>query len=277
MKLSYFLKLVLGTIILTVLHVLSEIFFTGGTTLNITYVSWALISNFLIIALLGFYVRQSTLKGVKLTFSIFLIYYIIRHFNILIEAYIFNVTDREETIREMLQGLFIASLFSPVFVYLFNKWAGKIKVLQFKKRSIFSWVWRVISGVFLYLIFYITAGIILQTAYPGLMDFYKDKLPSMDVMFLTQFPRGLLFVAVAVLILRTAQTKQMQSAVLIGLVFSILGGIAPLIIPNELMPGNIRLVHGFEVGISNFLYGFALGFLLRQKTLYENPSSANTL
>ena len=132
MKLSYFLKLVLGTIILTVLHVLSEIFFTGGTTLNITYVSWALISNFLIIALLGFYVRQSTLKGVKLTFSIFLIYYIIRHFNILIEAYIFNVTDREETIREMLQGLFIASLFSPVFVYLFNKWAGKIKVLQFK-------------------------------------------------------------------------------------------------------------------------------------------------
>jgi hypothetical protein len=52
-----------------------------------------------------------------------------------------------------------------------------------------------------------------------------------------------------------------RKALLIGLVFSILGGIAPLIPPNEFMPADIRIGHGFEVGVSNLIYGVILGYL----------------
>jgi hypothetical protein len=49
-----------------------------------------------------------------------------------------------------------------------------------------------------------------------------------------------------------------------------LGGIAPLIQPNELMPLYIRIGHSFEVGISNFAFGLVLGLLLSQKLIRDN-------
>jgi hypothetical protein len=165
----------------------------------------------------------------------------------------------------MLHGLIIAFLFAPIFVYIFDKWDGLATTLSFKSRSVFGWTWRVFLGVFLYLIFYLTAGMILQSVYPGLMDFYKDKIPPFDVMIFTQFPRGLLFAFIAILIMRTLNLSMLKKAVFVGLVFSVLGAIAPLIPPNELMPNNIRIVHGIEVGISNFLYGLVLSYLLAQK------------
>ena len=275
MKLNYYLKLLLGAMILVVLYFLYDFVFTDGVTLTITNILWGLVSNIFVVAILSFYVSHATLRGLRLSFSVFALYFIIGHFNILIEAYIFNVTDRAETVKQILQGLITATVFSPIIVYIFNKWDGQTALLKFENRSIIGWVWRVILGVFLYIVFYLVAGMILQAAYPGLMDFYKDKLPPLDLMLLTQFPRGFLFVVIAILILRTSRLKLIKRAVLVGLVFSILGGIAPLIPPNELMPNDIRLVHGFEVGISNFLYGLVLGYLLGQKTKNEKPITTN--
>ena len=277
MKSDYYLKLLLGTMILTALYFISDLIFAAGTPINTINILWGIVANFFVVAVLGFYVSYATFRGLKLVFSVFVLHYIIGHFNLQIEAYIFNVTDRAETVNHMFQGLFITSVFAPVFIYIFNKWGGQTTSLKFKNRSVVGWIWRVLFGVFLYFIFYLTAGMVLQATYPGLMDFYKDKLPAFDIMLFTQFPRGLLFVSMAILILRTSELKLIKKAILVGLIFSILGGIAPLIPPSEFMPGNIRLVHGIEVGISNFLYGLALGFLLGQKAKNEGPSSENNI
>ena len=266
MKPNYYMKLLVASLIITVLYLVFNALFFSITSLDSVSI-WGVVSNILVVILLGLYISNSSLRGLKLALSVFFIYYIIGHFNILIEAYIFNVTDRAQTIKEMLQGLFTVIVFAPLLVLLLQKWEGSSETLQFKKRSAFSWIWRGALGVFIYLIFYIAAGMILQATYPDLMSFYEGKLPPLDVMILTQFPRGLLFVSVAVLMLRTLQLPQITKAILIGLVFSIIGGIAPLISPNEFMPGNIRLVHGIEVGISNFLYGMTLAYLLGQEWL----------
>ena len=269
MKLHYYIKLLVASVTIPVLYFVFDALFLSDTTLDSLNL-WAIVSNVLIVILLGFYVSYSSLRGLRLVLSVFFIYYIIGHFNLLIEAYIFNVTDRAETTKEMLQGLFIASIFAPLFVLLLNKWEGSPESLLFKGRSVFSWIWRSVLGIFIYLMFYIVAGMILQATYPALMSFYEGKLPAPDVMILTQFPRGLLFVLVAILMLRTLKLPQFKKAMLIGLVFSIIGGIAPLIPPSEFMPANIRLVHGIEVGISNFLYGMALAYLLGQEFLNKN-------
>ena len=113
---------------------------------------------------------------------------------------------------------------------------------------------------------------ILRASYPDLMSFYEGKIPPVDVMIFTQFPRSLLFVLVAVLILRTLQLTQIKKTLIIGLVFSVLGGIARLIPPSQFMSANSRLVHGIEVEISNFLYGMTLAYLLGQKWLNKNVS-----
>ena len=269
MKLNYYIKLLLASIIIPALYMVFNALFLSKNTLD-TINLWGVVSAFLIVILLGFYVSNSCLRGLRLVLSVFFIYYIIGHLNLLVEGYIFNVTDRAETTKEMFQGLFTVAIFAPLFVLFLNKWEGSSESLLFKGRSVFSWIWRSVLGIFIYLMFYIVAGMILQATYPALMSFYEGKLPAPDVMILTQFQRGLLFVLVAILMLRTLKLPQFKKAMLIGLVFSIIGGIAPLIPPSEFMPPNIRLVHGIEVGISNFLYGMALAYLLGQELLNKS-------
>ena len=263
MKSNYIIKSIFVAILLSLL----SFFYDSalGVSSSLTSYLWGAISNLFVIILLAYYIVHSSLTGLKLTLSVFIIYYAIGHINILIEAYIFNVTDRGQTVFEMLRGLFFTTITSPVLVYLFEKWEGQEEPISYKRRSVFGWIWRVMTGDLLYLIFYIIAGMTLQAFYPEFMAFYKDKIPPFELMINTQFLRGLIFVLIAILILRTSKLPLTKRAILVGLVFSILGGIAPLIWPNELMPAYVRLGHGFEVGISNFLYGLILGYLLGQK------------
>jgi hypothetical protein len=43
---------------------------------------WGILSNFLVALLLGYYIYNSTIAGLKLGVSVFLIYFLIGHFNI---------------------------------------------------------------------------------------------------------------------------------------------------------------------------------------------------
>lgn len=142
--------------------------FSGTLSIDIESVFWGILSDFLVVVVLGFYIIKSTLRGLKLTVSIFLIYFVIGHFNILYEAYIFNVTGRLDTLYKMFEGLIIAAIFATIF----DKWKEESTFLTLKKRSIFSWVWRIFLGIILYLFCYLLAGMILQLNYPELMDFY---------------------------------------------------------------------------------------------------------
>jgi hypothetical protein len=163
-----------------------------------------------------------------------------------------------------------AAIFCPLYVFMFRK-PDALITLKFTSRSFFGWFWRILVGNFLYLVFYISAGLILSITLPEMMEFYQDKIPPIDVMIKTQlFLRGFIFIAVALLVLRTVILSKLKKAVFIGLVFAILGGIAPLIQPNELMPLYIRIGHSFEVGISNFAFGLVLGLLLSQKLIKDN-------
>lgn len=118
----------------------------------------------------------------------------------------------------------------------------------------------------LYLFIYIAAGIILQVVYPTFMTYYEGKIPSVALMIQTQlFVRGFIFIGIAVLISRSLDQPLRYKALFTGIVFSIIGGIAPLIQPNDPMPAYVRLGHGFEVGISNFLHGLLVGHLVGQR------------
>ena len=190
----------------------------------------------------------------------------------MIEAIIFNVTDRVETINSLIGGLFLTLLYSPLYVYVLGRWKSQSVPVSFQPRSIFSWIWKITITDLLYFVVYMMAGLTLMAVYPELIDFYEDKIPAFDLIFQTQLLRGLIFAGIALLVLRTTDLSRIKVALLIGGIFSILGGIAPLIPPNELMPPNIRLAHGFEVGISNFIYGMLASYLLVQQLVSEKTT-----
>ncbi|MDW3645806.1 MAG: hypothetical protein R8P61_01935 [Bacteroidia bacterium] len=248
---------------------LSLLFYLANLLLGIPFPEgsfvWGLLSNLLIVGFFYFLMKKTTLSGYKLMGFLFCIYFIIGHFNILIEAYIFNVTDQSQTLKEILRGFIVAGLFALILLKLFGQ--GKEDVDNpLKKRSVISWSWRILLADFLYMFCYGTAGFILVTIYPQLLDFYEGKIPPFPLVLKTQlFLRGLVFAGIAVLMDRYTLATRLHKGLLIGACFSILGGLAPLIAPNELMPAYVRFGHAFEVGISNFLYGFVLTYLIGRK------------
>ena len=241
-----------------------------GSASNAIDYGFQTISNFLIFILLGYSIIRSDLSGIRLSLSVFGIYYLIGSLNLLVEAFIFKLTDFSGIISLIPRSLITALVIAPVLVYLSNKWQYKSRGIEFEARPAIGWIWRIVVGDVLYLVFYIVAGLTLIHVFPDLVKFYNEKTPPPpELIFGVQLIRGLVFSATAILVSRTTDLSLSKKAVLIGLIFSIIGGIAPLILPSAEMPPNIRLGHGFEVGISNFLYGLLLGYLLGQKP--KNP------
>lgn len=264
MKSKFIFSSLVGTLLLSLLSWTMELPFS--LEWNLSYIYWMLLSNLLIVSVLGLLIKNSTLAGLKLSILVFAVSFMIGHFNILIEAYIFNVTNREQTTAILLHGLLFTLITSPLLVFIFGKWKSKSSELEFAPRSIFSWLWRVVVCDLLYVFFYLLAGFVLYSLYPQLMEFYGDKIPPFTIMVNTQFFRALIFIGIAILVFRSVHLSLLQRALLVGALFAILGGIAPLIMPgDDLMPGYIRFGHTFEVGISNSLYGFILTYLLGQK------------
>lgn len=270
MKLNVFTSTLIGTLLLSIFSVLSPP--SSEITLNGDYLFWVLVSNLMIVILLGIFINKSTQKGMTLALLVLAIHFVIGNFNLLIEAYIFNVTPRSETLEIMATGLVSTLITSPLLVLVFGRWNAAINEASHTKRSVVQWTWRIIAGNLLYVFFYLLAGSILYALYPKLMDFYGDKIPELSVMINTQFFRALLFIGVAILIDRNVNLSLFYKALLTGFIFSIVGGIAPLILPhNELMPAYIRFGHAFEVGFSNLLYGILLTYLIGQRTaVYDN-------
>ncbi len=264
MKSNFFTSLVTGTILLTLISLGVEMAFGGQFSGR--YLGWFIFSNALVVSILGLIIRNSSLNGIKLSLLIFSIYFLIGHFNLLIEAYLFEVTNAQDTAVITIQGLLITLLSSPLLVLIFGKWSGDEEILDFPSRTKASWTWRIVLGDLLYVFFYLLAGFILYSVYPQLMDFYEEKIPPFSLMINTQFFRALVLIGVAVLISRTTRLPLLQRALIIGAFFAVIGGLAPLIVPeNDHMPDYIRFGHAFEVGVSNCLFGFFLTLLIGQK------------
>jgi len=264
MKSNFFTSLVTGTLVITLISLGVEMVFGGQFSGR--YLGWFLLSNALIVSILGLIIRNSSLTGIKLSLLIFSIYFLIGHFNLLIEAYLFEVTNAQDTALIAIQGLVITLLSSPLLVLFFGKWSGDEEELVFPSRTKASWTWRIVLGDLLYVFFYLLAGFILYSVYPQLMDFYEEKIPPFSLMINTQFFRALVLIGTAILLSRTTRLPLLHRALIIGAFFAVIGGLAPLIVPeNDHMPDYIRFGHAFEVGISNSLFGFFLTLLIGQK------------
>jgi len=66
--------------------------------------------------------------------------------------------------------------------------------------------------------------------------------------------------------------ERLQTAICAGMLIWVGGGLAPLIVPNELMGTAQRLVHIVEIFTQNFTLGLTAGLLLRPKSAATEDS-----
>jgi hypothetical protein len=125
----------------------------------------------------------------------------------------------------------------------------------------------------LYVVCYFTAGALV---WPFVADYYQARpMPAMGQVVALQLARGLAFGAIVLLIVRTCDGSRLTRVVLAGLTLAILGGAAPLVMPNSLMPPDVRLAHFFEVVPSIFTFGSVLALALTRGP--RPAAAANTL
>lgn len=263
---DYLWRIVLAVFVLTVLQlVFGFIFGTDGT---IAGLGWTLLSNSLIVLVVAYAVLRSDAYGLRLVGAIFLMFFGIHAFNTQVEAIFFQLQiSRTESVNMVLQGLLVALIFSYILVFLMDRMhkpASKVESRTRSSISIVGYVWRFVVCDISYVILYCIAGAMIL---PYVQNFYDSlaQTPAVDKVLIMQVFRGLIYVIVTLSVIRMIKAKKWEAALMIGLQLSILGGIAPLLPPNPYMPAEIRLVHGIEIGISNFIYGAIIGLLFASK------------
>ena len=81
-----------------------------------------------------------------------------------------------------------------------------------------------------------------------------------------QLARGVLMTLAVLPVILTLRMRRWHAAVVVGLLIWILGGLALLVVPNELMGGRQRLIHTVEIFTQNFPLGVTAVLLLRPRS-----------
>jgi uncharacterized membrane protein (DUF485 family) len=224
------------------------------------------IPGLLVVLALGLVSASSRQQGWKLSGTLFVLYFGINQLNTLDEALLFKVGLKAPQVFHMMaSGFLTALIFCPLLVLILDCWkkTPQEEVGPLVPRPAANWVGRILLGVLLYVLCYFVAGII---AFPFVKDFYAGvKLPGPASILEMEIFRGLVYVAAGLAVVHGMKGQRARAAITLGLSFPILAGVAPLLLPNPYLPGYVRLAHGFEIGISNFVYGILLGYLLTRK------------
>lgn len=134
----------------------------------------------------------------------------------------------------------------------------------------------VLSGLayaFYYLVF---GGITYQFFTKGYYPHAEQAVASLGGWFWPmEIARGILMALAALPIIQTLRMKRWQTAIAVGLLIWVIGGLAPLIVPNELMGTRQRIIHMVEIFTQNFTFGITAALLLRPRSAVEihHPAS----
>jgi hypothetical protein len=236
-------------------------------------IAWNAGTNLLVCVALGYVALRSDWRGWCLGLSLVAIPSAIYAVNI-IEGIIFLHLEAGAHLLGQVVLTYIFAL--PLWVLIFGKRreAAYTTYRPFGFRNVPQNVGRFLAADITYFILYLAAGMVI---FPFVRDFYATKtLPSMETILALQLLcRGPVFVAACILLLRMLNLPRTAGALAVGIVFTTVSGIAPLLMPNPYFPDSVRWVHFFEVVISNFLFGGIVAWFWsarRLQSLSENPS-----
>lgn len=121
-------------------------------------------------------------------------------------------------------------------------------------------LWRWAAGDLLYVFLYFGAGMLV---WPFVQEFYQARpMPPVQLVLAVQLVRALALVAIVFAIVRELWPRRGAAALAAGVAMGVLGGVAPLLLPNPYLPDAVRLAHLPETAISNLVFGMLAAWLL---------------
>ncbi len=222
---------------------------------------------------LAYPIIRSRWRGVKLAAAIFLVQFGAETFMSQIETIFFGGAfniPRDQMQRIILAGFLRALMFAPLAVLVLGKFKrGMVSETSFRGRDVArsAWIWRLALLPLFYVVIYILFGYFIAWQSPDVRQLYSgstdikpffehfaDLVRNAPEILPFQYLRGLIWIGLALPIIRMMKGRAWESALAVGLAFGLLLTIQ-LLLPNPYMPAPVRLAHFIETSTSTFIYG----------------------
>lgn len=135
-------------------------------------------------------------------------------------------------------------------------------------RPWYGWLWRLALAGLLWAVIFVAGGLLVfqplatvlnRAAAEAYLSAFTPDAPGTVLLF--QAGRGALWALLTTPVLSLLQGPRRRSGLALALVYAGLMG-SNLLLPNDVLPGSVRLAHLAEVIVENFLFGFIVVRLL---------------
>ena len=180
--------------------------------------------------------------------------------------------------RLFIAGAIMAAVFSPLSVLILGKATARANGMSgyaWPRISAGAWILKLSLIVVVYMVIYFTFGYFIAWKSAAVRAYYGGSDPGsffgqiagvlrdQPSLFLLQVGRALLWAAIAVPIMRMMRGKWWEAGLAVALVFAVAS--SQLLLPNPLMPYEVRMAHLVETATSNFLFGWLVVLILHPR------------
>jgi hypothetical protein len=234
---------------------------------------WALLSNVINAIVLTAIVAAARIRGWRLACGIGLAWWVVASATAQLEAIFFHVLSTTQGWRLLLHGFLVAVglaiISKPIEQFLRTPSSvpgtrgsvpGTGLGAQFSPGQ---WTGRLLACGAIYVVLYFAAGSVVITQ-PAVREFYSQRQlpPALLVVGLQLFVRGPAFGLVLALLSYLLGSDRRRAALAGAAMMCLVGGAAPLVIPNPFFPDAVRWAHFVEVVSSNLVFGALAGWLM---------------
>ena len=223
-------------------------------------------------------ILRSRWSGWKLVMTVFLVSYGVSTVMSQIEtAYFVTRLPPGVLARLFLAGMLTSVLFAPLAVLFLGKFKSQPNEKFRDSRlnmPVGVWIAKLSLIVVVYLLLYFTFGYFIawqnaavRVYYGGtdagsFIDHMTNLLRTEPLLFLLQAGRALLWTLIAVPVIKMTKGKWWEAGLAVALLFGVFMN-SLLLLPNPLMPAEVRMAHLVETATSNFLFGWIIVLILR--------------
>jgi hypothetical protein len=249
------------------------------TEMNIQTLVALLAVCFLDALVLAYIILRSRWAGWRLIATVFFVFYGVMTFISQIESLVFHILPPGMLPRLFLIGVLVAAPFSPLAVVILGKRkVDSAKTDEPNSRLLMpakEWAWKLAIIALAYMTLYSTFGYFIAWRNPAVQAYYggidegsflahmKAVLTITPWLEPFQALRAMLWVLLALPVIRMMKGRWQEAAFAVGLLFAVLMN-SQLLLPTPLMPEAVRMTHLVETASENFIFGCLIVWLLHR-------------
>jgi len=224
---------------------------------------WLLLRDFIIVLVLTYPTVRSRWTGTQLVCAIFVAFFGVNTFICLSETLLIvpGMLTLQMAALGTAHGFLVALFFSFALVILMGRGRQEPFLAESPRLHlpVSEWLWKLAVCCVAWVVIYCAAE---RIALAYSQAFFEVRgLAALQVRLIFQAGRSFLVIAFFLPVIKMMKGQRLETALVCALLLCMLAGVAPLLMPTRMLSDAFRLRLGLQNGMTNFAYGFLVGYL----------------